>query len=653
MSVETLLCRGCGSPVELLASASFAFCDTCGDRVSGRRQNGAARAAAPPRAGGRKRPQPAAGRNDHALVKKRMEGVFLLFLAGIGVLGARLVDLQFVKSRGFTELADKMQGRTLQIDAIRGNIKDRNNGDIAMDVPGKAVAINPRLVSDPAATARRLAELLKLDDKQRILIEEKISKSAAKRSAYSQLRRGVDRRLAENVLKLSKTEPDLKGITLEDSPMRVWPAGRDGIQLVGRVSSDRRGIEGFEVLFEPVLRGRNGESQVRVSATGQPIPESVVPLTTPQNGHDVRLTIDRDIQHFVEAELEKVAGEQQPDAATAIVMDVHTGDVLAMANWPSFTPGQVGVNQSQLRNRAITDLFEPGSIFKVITAGAALEYGVKTDTYCSGVRAIGNRSIHCAHGAHHGACDLKKMIEQSCNLGAGSLAERVGAEHMYEFLDRMGLQSKTGIEFPGEEHGRLLPADKWRTMRTVNIGFGQGVVVTPIQLLSAYAAIANDGVYNPPRLVLDAPGANLPVRQPRRVMSAENAIRLRSCMEAVVTGEHGTGKAAKIAGYSVGGKTGTAQIAQGGHYGHGYVASFAGFVPAVKPKLAIMVSVWHPRRGQYGGVVSAPVFREIARQSVAFLKIPPDAPEDPRDGAERATFQRYAHNPVGGGHTND
>jgi cell division protein FtsI/penicillin-binding protein 2 len=238
--------------------------------------------------------------------------------------------------------------------------------------------------------------------------------------------------------------------------------------------------------------------------------------------------------------------------------------------------------------------------------------------------------------------DLRKMVEKSCNVAAGAIAERVGPTRLYDFLFKMGLQEKTDIEFPGEEYGQLPdPAkrkDLWPTIRTVNVGFGQGVVVTPVQLLAAYAAIANDGVYNPPRLVLQAPGAKLPDRTPRRVMTAANAQALRSHMEAVVVS--GTGTQAKIAGYSVAGKTGTAQIAANGRYGHGYVASFVGFVPASKPRLAILVSAWHPRKDQYGGVVSAPVFREIARQSVAYLRVQPDTPEDLRDGDVRLSQGR-------------
>jgi stage V sporulation protein D (sporulation-specific penicillin-binding protein) len=585
-------------------------------------------------------------RAEQSMVRRRMELVFLLFLAGVTALILRLTFVQWVQARGFAELADRMQGRTIDIDAKRGPILDRNGNELAQDVLAKAIAINPRVVRDKAATANRLAELLGLTAAEKDTLREKMIRADERRLFYSQLRRGVERKLAEKIHALAKTEPVLKGLWLEDSPVRVNPSGRDAIQLLGTVNMDGVGIEAIELKFNSVLQGKNGKRRLRVDAAGQPIPESEVRLIEPEDGRPVKLTIDRDVQHFVEAELAKVAKEQLPDSAVAIVMDVETGDILAMASWPTFDPKAKKIDPEHRKMRAITDWFEPGSIFKVFTAAAALEHRVNTHVHCGGRRAIGNRSVGCAHGSSHGSVDLNRMVEQSCNIAAGTLAERVGPKKMYEFLDAFGFQSRTGVEFPGEVWGRMDKPETWRTMRTVNIGFGQGIVATPLQIVAGYAAIGNDGVYNPPRLVLQAPGAELPSREPRRVMSAANAKKLQGHMEAVVVS--GTGKNAKIAGYSAAGKTGTAQIAKGGRYGHGYVASFAGFVPAREPKLAIGVSVWHPRRGQYGGTVAAPVFREISRQCVAFLKIPPDAPNDPRDGADRATFYRYAGAATGG-----
>jgi cell division protein FtsI/penicillin-binding protein 2 len=560
----------------------------------------------------------------------------------------RLTYVQWIMSAQVVRMAEQMHGRTVEVDARRGRIKDRNDSEIATDIITNAITINPRLVASPTATAARLAELLGVDENERNAMRERIEEAAARRRFYCKLRRGVDRKVAAKILAAAKTDKALRGLALENTPARVNPAGGDGLQLIGSVNIDGTGIEAIEKYCDSVLRGRNGERRIRVSGTGAPIPESETRVVEPVDGRDVRLTIDQDIQHFAEVELAKVAKAQSPDAATAIVLDVRNGDVLGMANWPTYQPKEKKVTPAQRRNRAVTDLYEPGSTFKVITAAAALEHDVRTGFHCAGSRTIGRRTVRCAHGSH-GSVDLRKMIEVSCNLSAGALAERVGPKGMHDFLDLFGFQKKTGIEFPGEEYATLQSPEKWATMRTVNIGFGQGIVVTPIQLAAAYAAIGNDGVYNPPRLVLDAPGMDLPQRQPRRVMTSSNAAALRSYMEAVVVGSNGTGKAAKIPGYSVAGKTGTAQIATSRGYGRGRLASFVGLVPAGKPRLAILVSVWHPRRGSYGGVVSAPVFREIARQSVSYLGIEPDTPRDLRDGANTGTAAWKAHGGGGGG----
>lgn len=570
-----------------------------------------------------------------------MELVFLLFLLFIAVLILRLTYLQWFQARGFAQLADKMQSRTFAVDASRGRIRDRNGAEFATDILAKAIAVNPRVVTDPRVTVERIAKLIKLEDKDRETMLARLRKAKERKQFYCQLRRGVDRKLAEALEVTSKTDKSLKGLWLEDSPMRVNPSLPDGSQIIGTVNQDGKGLEAIELKYDSILKGSNGQRRVRIDGIGKPIPESETRVVQPVDGKDVTLTLDRDIQHFVEAEVAKVAQKESPDAISAIVMDVHSGDVLGMANWPTFDPKSKKADPQGRRNRAVTDLFEPGSIFKVVTAAAALEYGVPTHTYCGGSRVIGKHTIRCSHGERHGATDLRKMLEKSCNLGAGALAERVGPTRFYKYLEAVGLQSKTGIEFPGEEYARLPNPEKrkdlWPTIRTTNVGFGQGVQVTPIQLLAFYAAVANDGIYNPPRLVLEAPGAKLPERLPHRVLSSANAAALRSHMEAVVVS--GTGKKAKIAGYSVAGKTGTAQMVTNGRYGQGFVASFGGFVPANKPKLAILVSVWHPRREHYGGLVSAPVFREIARQSVAYLKVQPDTPGNLVDGDDQINRQ--------------
>ncbi|HEU4753876.1 MAG TPA: penicillin-binding transpeptidase domain-containing protein, partial [Armatimonadota bacterium] len=322
-------------------------------------------------------------RGDYSLIRKRMEVIFLMFLVMVGVVAVRLLWVQGVQGRSFVELANRMQGRTLEVDAQRGCIRDRNGNELAQDILGKSVAVNPRVVQDHAHVAARLAEILGLTPQQREMIQQKMERAAERKSFYARLLRGVPRKPAERILQEAKKDPSLKAVWLEDTPVRVNPSGADGIQLIGSVSTDGHGLEAIEMKLNSVLAGQNGMRRFRVDAKGEPIPESQEILVQPQDGHDVRLTIDRDIQHFVEEEVNKVAEFETPDAATALVMDIRNGDILAMANWPNYKPDQKVIKPEQRRNRAITDLFEPGSIFKVITAAAALEYKVPTDVYCS------------------------------------------------------------------------------------------------------------------------------------------------------------------------------------------------------------------------------------------------------------------------------
>jgi stage V sporulation protein D (sporulation-specific penicillin-binding protein) len=609
---------------------------------------------------------------ENSLVRKRMEVIFLLFLAVTVVIAGRLVWLQWFHSREFAAAVDGQTVRDQSILAPRGKILDRNGHPLANDELGKAIFVNPQVVRDPAHTARRLAALLGLTGLQETYVRELITRSQQPRIDPKtgqpkintktgkpikifdlQLRRGVERKLAQSVIAHSaeilgidpKTvkERDMvrTGLRLEDSPRRLNPSERDGVQLIGQVSPDGAGLEAVEMQFDKLLRGTPGKQRVKMDMAKQPIPGTEIRIADPENGKDIRLTIDRTIQHFVEEELQKVWEAQTPDAATAIVLDVPTGQVLAMTNRPTYDPTQKGpVVDEARKNRAVTDLYEPGSTFKVITAAAALECGLPTSAHCSGSRRIGKYTVRCAHGNSHGSVDLTRMIQVSCNLGAGQLAERLGPSRIYQYLKKFGFLNPTGIEFPGEQKGRLPDPVKypsrWPLIKTVNVGFGQGVVTTPIQLLSFYASVGNGGKYVPPRLVLDASGTPLPERPVRQIMKPETAQRLIQGMEMVVV--KGTGTNAQLPYYRVAGKTGTAQLVrETGGYGGGYVSSFIGFFPVSQPKIAILVSVWNPKKQHYGGQVAAPAFREVARKTAQYLSIPPDAPDNTKDEPGRAT----------------
>jgi stage V sporulation protein D (sporulation-specific penicillin-binding protein) len=527
--------------------------------------------------------------------------------------------------------------RTIPAVATRGPILDRTGQPLASNLLALDLCANPKVVTDAAATARMVAELFGGDA---VAYQAKLE--AAKQSHFAYLKRGLDREQASAQKQALLTRPELKGIELRPAPRRVYPGGPLGAALLGYTNIDGQGIEGLELAYNRLLGGRDGHIQADVDARQAPIPGTERQVVPPIDGKPLKLTVDATIQQFSEQELQKAVDLYHPEGACAIVMDVQTGEILALANEPGYDPNNPGsVPADRRRCRAITDTYEPGSIFKVITGSAALEEHTRTDAYCSGAMVIGNHTIHEAHGRAHGRVDLGRIIEQSCNIGAGTLAQRLGAEVLYRHVAQFGFLEKTGIELAGETRGGTSKWQDWKEIRTVNVGFGQGITVTAMQMIRAYAAIANDGLLLRPHIIASIGGKPFEGKtDTRRVMTPDNAREMRHCMERVVN--NGTGKAAKIAHYTAAGKTGTAQIAQGGRYLSGaYVASFVGFLPAAQPRLAILVAVRHPIGQQYGGVVAAPVFREIARQTVRYLDLPPDAPDDYRDGTTPATFAKW------------
>ncbi len=579
-------------------------------------------------------------------LKRRLAVLLLIFVGGFLLVAFRLVYLQAIAAPNYQKMALLQQRKVVAVTASRGRILDRDGAELALDVPGRRVVVNALATGEPREFSRRLCRILNVDVETETRVTALISRARQRAMANKKAEPGrkvvayldlpiVKARreiaAAEAVVKRDKSLSPV--VSFRSEAVRERPSGEEADLVIGRVRPGGAGNDGIEQEFDAVLTGKNGSLKGRKTGRGQIIPGTEQEVEAVQ-GRDVRLAIHRDIQHYIEDAMSVVARDERPDKATGIVMEVGSGEILGMSSWPN--TARPGDDRSR-RHIAVTDVYEPGSTVKVMTAAAALEAGVNTHYYCNGSWTIPPYTMRCAHNTVHGQVDLRRMISQSCNLAAGHFAQRVGARRLYGYLRKFGIRSRTGIEFPGEGRGLLAPPSNWRAINTANIGFGQGVSVTPIQLLAAYAAIANDGIWTPPRLVLDAPGAEPDLRAPRRVMKSETAQRLLDCMETTV--EQGTGKRAKIPGYSVAGKTGTAQFVERGRYGGGYVTSFVGFVPAKRPRLAILVSVWRPRKNDTGGAVAGPVFREIARNAVRLLGIPADAPDDRRDGALPETMK--------------
>ena len=569
-------------------------------------------------------------------MRRRTEFTFLFFmLAALGMV-ARLVYLMAYRGPYFAIQAANQQQRTYVIAAHRGKILARNGEVLAQDLVAKDVVANPRLVSDKALTARTVARLLGLPEGEAKVIQGKLERA---QGYFAYLKRRVPKADVD-LLERSLTQPELEGVRTEEVLIRSKPAEGVAANLIGWTDLDGIGQAGIEWRYDKLLVGQDGERGAQVDALGEVIPQTEKIVRPARNGEDVVLTIDTTLQQFADGALDRCAAKYRPESAVAIVMDVRTGDVLAMSSYPRWDPTKdTKLDMNRRRIRGVADVYEPGSTYKVIIAASALDAGINTRVYCSGTRSSGKHTIHCAHSSAHGAIGLRTLVQKSCNLGAAQLAGRLGSQRLYEYAGKFRLLGPTGIELKEESY---LPLSKpgprgWREIKIWNVGFGQGIAVSPIQLVAAYAAIANRGEYNRPKLVRSVGGRPPPDPPPTQIISREAAETVCSYMGSVVTG--GTGRNAKVKHYTTGGKTGTAQIVENGRYLSGkYVASFIGIVPVKEPRLAILVSVFKPNGARYGGTVAAPVFREIATEALRHLEIPPDAREDNRDGTAGRSF---------------
>ena len=544
-------------------------------------------------------------------------------------LGWKLFSIQVQQHEEYRGEASSMQGRRWPMEAPRGNIYDRNGNPLALNLKLYSVAADPELVDHPADIAAELEPLLRVP-------EASLSRTLEGEPGvrYVRLQDSVDRPAAEAIRELG-----CQGLIVTTQWKRAYPHGSLAASVLGFVGRDGEGLEGVEGTLDERLAGIDGEMLVvldgRLPRSRAQIPERTVVTKQMLPGSSVALTLDLDIQSIAEEELAKAVEKANAAGGTVIVMDPKRGEVLALATQPGFDPNQYRqYPETSWVNHAVVSPYEPGSTFKVVTACAAIEEGVMSqgETHeCTGSRSIGRRSISCAlHGGSraHGTVDLDHIIIKSCNTGIASVAMAMGASRMSKWLKKFGFGEGTGIELAGESRGIVAPPEKWSQMQLANVGFGQGIGVTPLQLLSAYCAIANGGWRVRPRVVkaiTDASGAieHPTPPEPERILSEETAARMRRVMTQVV--EEGTGKAARIPGRLIAGKTGTAQkpTPEAGFRSGLYIGSFAGFAPADDPRIAVIVVIDEPRNGHYGGVVAAPAFRAICERALMHLRLPP------------------------------
>jgi cell division protein FtsI (penicillin-binding protein 3) len=561
-------------------------------------------------------------RRSFAGVKSRLTfaGVFfvLIFLA----VALRAFQLQILQGEKLKQLGEKQHLKEWIVLPKRGTILDRAGEPLALSLEGQSVYARPHRIKEPRAAGQSLAQALGMDP------TAVIQKFATDKS-FVWIKRQVTPKEAERVEALN-----LEGVGISYEPNRYYPQGQLAAQLIGFVGRDSQGLEGVEMHYDNYLRGESGSSLVERDALGRRVlVQGVEELQIPP-GSDLQLTLDTSIQHLAERELEASVTKYRAKAGIAVVVEPFTGEVLALANYPFFNPNNFTQQSSrQWRNRAVADGFEPGSTFKTILAAAALEEGIvgKEDLfYCEyGKYSFAGKIIHDTH--EYGWLPFAKIIQYSSNIGVTKVAEKLGKDRYYKYIEKFGFGQLSGIDLPGETAGAVRRVDKWAAIDLATHAFGQGVSVTPMQMVMAYGAVANGGFLMRPFVVRRAVGPDgrmLWENQPhvvRRVISEGAARTLTSILKGVVD-EGGTGVTAGVEGFEVAGKTGTAQkpdFTRGG-YSKKRVASFIGFVPAEEPRLVMAVIVDEPEANVYGGTVAAPVFRNIAAASLQRLAVAPD-----------------------------
>ena len=549
------------------------------------------------------------------LADRRIQLLLVAFAVAFGCVLARAAWLQAVRGSALGELAAVQQRARVTKPAGRGTIYDRGGVPLALGRQAMTVYADPSRVREPERVADAAGAALGIDS-------DALLRAISDRSRrFVYVARQVD---PDRAALLGRKE--LPGVGFYPEELRVYPQGTIGSHVLGYAGIDNHGLAGVEKQLDPILSGRPGDETIVKDPTGRLI--DVVRGNDVREGQDVQLTIDHVLQAQTERVLDRVVRKWSAQSATAIVLDTRSGGVLAMANAPSFDANEFAdVPAYWSRNRAVTDTFEPGSTFKVVTVAAALAerlVGPQTTFTLPPSIKLYDRVIHEDERDETATMSVAEILSRSSNVGSVKLAQALGPERLDAWIRRFGFGRRTGIEFPGETPGIVRPLADWSGSTIGNVPIGQGIGVTPVQLAAAYGALANGGVWVQPHLVRRVADGQ-PI-QPRRhrIVPRGVAWHVLRMLRGVV--REGSGYLAALPDYQVAGKTGTAEKPDARGYGTGqYVASFVGIVPATAPRLAILVLVDEPRGQYYGGMVAAPAFRELARFALQYLEIPPDA----------------------------
>ncbi len=567
--------------------------------------------------------------------KKRISLMLFWLMVGCLILWARLFYLQVIRGEAIYNMALSQRLRPIPVDGPRGDIFDRNGVLLAGSEELASVYAIPAEIKDKEKMARLLCEILNLE-------EEKTLASLKKRVSAVWLKKRIT---SEQEVKLR--ELSLCGIGVVASPKRVYSFSSLAAHIIGISGIDNQGLEGLELVYDAYLSGQKGSYMVERDASGKEVPNAVKVYKEPTKGKTLFLTLDASFQSIAEKALANRIEETGAKSGLVIFLDVLTGEILAMASYPTFEPEDYQKYPTAYRrNIAVTDLYEPGSTFKIVTATAALEAGIATlerRFFDPGFMIASGWRIRCWRRGGHGSQTFTETLENSCNVAYGTLGLELGGERFTSYAYKYGFGQKTGIDFPGEAKGLIYkPGPDVPLVTWVNMGFGQSISITPLQLVSFAAAVANGGILYQPHLVKEIQGERKIEPQGTRIMDERIAKTVREMMYSVV--ENGSGRTAQIAGYRIGGKTGTAQMVVDGRYSHSAViASFVGIAPADNPAIAGIVAIHEPTALQYGGQVAAPVFAEITAQILPALGIKP-IPEtilpNPWGGAPKRVAQK-------------
>ncbi|MBE7414547.1 MAG: transpeptidase family protein [Deltaproteobacteria bacterium] len=574
-----------------------------------------------------------------AYLKLRLYVILGLFLAAFGAIVFRAVQLQIVKGPELKKMAERQHRKTLNLQSKRGDIYDRNLKELAVSIDVDSVFAQPDKIESPRATARALAPVIGVSSFE---LEKKLSGDGR----FVWLKRQVDLKGEDRDMIRG-----LEGIGIIKEGRRFYPNRQLASNLIGFTGLDASGLEGVEKYYDTMLKGSSARLTGERDAMGRGLLYKDLDKTVPLQGMEVELTIDKSIQYIAEKSLKKAVDEYDAKGGTAIVMDPMTGEILAMATQPSFDPNDIRrYGSGSWRNRAIADVFEPGSTFKLFLIAAALEENIvkpENRFYCeNGKYRVADRVFHDTK--EYGWLTVTEILKYSSNIGTAKIGEKLGSEQIYRYLKAFGFGARNGIDLPGEATGVLRHPKNWSKVSLHTISFGQGVSVTGLQMITALSSIANGGFLMQPYVVksVKEPGGR-PVAEThpvvvKRVISEDTARKLTNMM-VEATGKKSTGELAALPDFEVAGKTGTAQkpdFKNGGYARGAYIASFMGFVPADDPMLAILVTVDEPRGEYYGGRVAGPVFREIAEESLAYLGVFREGPGAMR--VERALMHEDA-----------